>query len=131
MSEQWYVVDYGDDLVINAGTFSAMELLIKKLHGGLALVKYDDLTPQMKRGETICQKGETKMKDLRPLIDEMIKHASIVMHEMSDLLEAYEMPDYAEKCDALDGLWTAIDNYLKEVKLDDGETDEMESLGLS
>lgn len=67
------------------------------------------------------------MKDLRPLIDNIIMHATTVMHEMGDMMEGYEMPDYAEKCDMLDELWTAIDNYLKEVKPDD----EMEDLGLS
>lgn len=69
------------------------------------------------------------MKDLRPLVDNIIMHATTVMHEMGDMMEGYEMPDYAEKCDMLDELWVAIDNYLKEVKLD--EPDEMEDLGLS
>lgn len=69
------------------------------------------------------------MKDLRPLINEIINNATIVMHEFGDMMEGYEMPDYAEKCDMIDGLWLAIDNYLKEVKLDD--VDEMEDLGLS
>jgi len=67
------------------------------------------------------------MKDLRPLIDKIIMHATTVMHEMGDMMEGYEMEDYAEKCDMLDELWVAIDNYLKEVKPDD----EMEDLGLS
>jgi hypothetical protein len=72
---------------------------------------------------------EKQMKDLRPFINDIINKATIVMHEMGDMMEGYEMPDYAEKCDMLDELWLAIDNYLKEVKLDD--YDEMESLGLS
>ena len=66
-------------------------------------------------------------KKQRQLVDEIIKNATTVMHEMGDMMEGYEMPDYAEKCDMLDELWTAIDNYLKEVKPDD----EMEDLGLS
>lgn len=52
MNKLWYVVDYADDLVVNAGTFTTMQLLIKELYGGLALVQYDDLTPKMKQGET-------------------------------------------------------------------------------
>lgn len=67
------------------------------------------------------------MKNLRPLIDKIIYEAQNVMCEMGDLMEAYEMPDYADKCDTLDRLWKAIDDYLKELNDDD----EMEDLGLS
>jgi uncharacterized protein (DUF4213/DUF364 family) len=129
MSKQWYVVDYADDLVVNAGTYSTMETLIKKLHGGLALVQYADLTPQMKQGETIHETKEKQMKNLQPFIDNIIMRATTLMNEYSDMMEAYEMSDYAEKCEMLDELWVAIDEYLKEVKLDDD--DEMEDLGLS
>ena len=129
MSKQWYVVDYADDLVVNAGTYSTMETLIKKLHGGLALVQYADLTPQMKQGETIHETKEKQMKNLQPFIDNIIMRATTLMNEYSDMMEAYEMSDYAEKCEMLDELWVAIDEYLKEVKLDDDN--EMEDLGLS
>lgn len=60
MNELWYVVDYADDIVVNAGTFTTMELLIKELYGGLALVQYDDLTPQMERAETIYERMRNK-----------------------------------------------------------------------
>lgn len=69
-------------------------------------------------------------KKQRQLIDEIIKNATTVMHEMSDMMEGYEMDDYADKCLMLDNLWGAIDDYLKEVK-DEQWFDEMEDLGLS
>lgn len=69
------------------------------------------------------------MKNLQPFIDNIIMRATTLMNEYSDMMEAYEMSDYAEKCEMLDELWVAIDEYLKEVKLDDD--DEMEDLGLS
>lgn len=71
---------------------------------------------------------EKQMKTEKQRINEIIKYASVVMAEFSDLMEAYEMPDYAEKCESLDKLWFAIDEYLQGVKDDD---DEMEDLGLS
>lgn len=60
MNELWYVVDYADDIVVNAGTFTAMQQLIKQLYGGLALVQYDDLTPQMERAETTYERMRNK-----------------------------------------------------------------------
>lgn len=64
-------------------------------------------------------------KKQRLLVDKIIYEAQNVMCEMGDLMEGYEMPDYADKCDTLDRLWEAIDSYLKEVN-DDNKVEDLD-----
>lgn len=48
LSVQWFVVDYADDYIYYAGPKKNCIIAMDQSYAGLMLVKYNDLTPEMK-----------------------------------------------------------------------------------